>query len=658
MRDAPSISDLIRAGQDEQRAGRLDRAMEQFRRAAELAPGNVEARCNLASALHRSGDLGAAAEALEAALNLAPKFALAWYHLGVIRQEQDRLDEATRCHQKAVDLDPTLAPALNDLGFVLERRKKPGEAAYWYRRAIEACSTFAAAWHNLGVIHQSQRRYDEAAECYEKACELDPNLIAAMNNLGLMRQRQHRFDEAISLLELAIARSPGLAEAHNNLGLAFLGQGRVDEAIASYRKSLQLNPADAVVHSNLLLALHYQRDYDPQAVFAEHLRWANAHAKPLEASIRPHRNDRTPDRRLRIGYVSPDFRRHSVNYFVEPILRSHNHEQLEVFCYADELWSDATTDRLRPYAGQWRNIAGKSDDEVADLIGRDQIDILIDLAGHTGNNRIMLFARKPAPIQVSYLGYPDTSGLPTIDYRLSDAYADPPGVTEDLHTEKLVRLPECAWCYLPPPESPEVTPLPASNAGQVTFGCFNILAKVMPLAIDWWSRILQMLPEARLLLKDRAMTDANAERVRETFAQRGIVAQRLELRPTEPRYEDHLKLYGRLDMVLDPFPYNGTTTTCEALWMGVPVISLAGKSHVSRVGVSLLGNLGLEELIAASPDEYAKIAVRLANDLSRLKAMRAAMRPRMKRSPLCNAVGFTRNLEEAFRGMWRTWCER
>jgi predicted O-linked N-acetylglucosamine transferase (SPINDLY family) len=360
---------------------------------------------------------------------------------------------------------------------------------------------------------------------------------------------------------------------------------------------------------------------------------------------------------LRVGYVSADFRQHSVAFFIEPVIEAHDRRGFEVICYSNVAWPDAVTMRMRKLADQWRDIARRCDEDVAEQIRRDGVDILVDLAGHTDGNRLLVFARKPAPVQVTYLGYPDTTGLRTMDYRLTDAYADPPGETEPYHSEELVRLARCFLCYRPATESPEVGELPALAAGTVTFGSFNSFAKVTEEVMGAWSRILLAVPESRLVLKAKGLGQAEArERAGEVFERHGIAPQRVEMTGQSESFVEHLRAYQCVDIALDTFPYNGTTTTCEALWMGVPVITLAGRSHVWRVGMSLLSNAGLPELIAATLDDYVAAAARLAGDVDGLRQMRRGLRQRLGASALTDAAGFTRRLEEAYRGIWANWC--
>ncbi len=379
------------------------------------------------------------------------------------------------------------------------------------------------------------------------------------------------------------------------------------------------------------------------------------YAEPLREFIQPHTGDRDPRRRLRIGYVSPDFKQHAVGTMALPLLACHNREEFEVSCYAQAREPDAMTERFRGHADHWRSTVGLCDEQLADLIRQDQIDILVDLAGHTAGGRLLVFARKPAPVQMTWLGYPNTTGVCTIDYRITDAHADPPGSGAALGVEQLVRLPRTNWVYQPPDNAPAPNHRPA--AGAVTFGSFNNFAKVTEPMLVLWARILHAVPGSRLLLKAQGLgSQSTRQRVWELLARERIDPARLELRGWEPGHGGHLALYNRVDIALDPFPYHGTTTTCEALWMGVPVITLAGRTHVSRVGVSLLRNMGLEELIAASPENYVALAVELANDLPRLSRLHSTLRKRMEQSPLTDAPSFAREVEAVYRRVWREWC--
>jgi predicted O-linked N-acetylglucosamine transferase (SPINDLY family) len=446
---------------------------------------------------------------------------------------------------------------------------------------------------------------------------------------------------------------PSLAEGHFNLGACVSAGGEAAEAIAHLTAALRLMPDDAVAHQRLLHAHHYDVNFDPRQSRDRHVAWARKFADPLTANAPPHANSLDPNRRLRVGYVSPDLRRHSVAYFLEPLLAAHDKSGFEIFCYAQEHKpGDDVTARLQGYADHWRSVAALPDHDLAQLIRADGIDILIDLAGHVEHNRLFAFARKPAPVQASYLGYPDTTGLRAIDFRLTDALSDPPGDGDECYTERLIRLPDCAWCYRPDEHAPP--PDRADDGGApITFGCFNVARKINAALIETWSMILRATPGSRLIIKDGQGTPSPAiPRLRREFDRHGIAADRIELLSYVPDIAAHLGLYRRVDVALDTFPYHGTTTTCEALWMGVPVVTRVGDAHLSRVGGSLLAAVGLPALVTRSADDYIAAAVRLAAEGKRTSQQRHALREQMCRSPLMDAETFARTVESAYREMW------
>jgi predicted O-linked N-acetylglucosamine transferase (SPINDLY family) len=466
------------------------------------------------------------------------------------------------------------------------------------------------------------------------------------------------FEAAEQTCRIALQLDPNHMPAHNNLAQALKERGLLTESVGQQRVAVRLSPDNAALHSNLLLDLNYLPDLGADECAREHRLWGELHGGPA-GKVARHSNQPDPEKRLRIGYVSPDFRAHSVAFFIEPLLAAHNRERVEVTGYANLLQPDPMTRRLREIADRWHNVWGLDDNKLAQLVRNDGIDILVDLAGHTAGNRLGVFGMKPAPVQVSWLGYPNTTGLREMDYRLTDEWADPPGAGDTRHTETLVRLPHGFLCYKPLDDSPDVSAAPVISNGYVTFGCFNNSAKVNGKLLDVWSEILTDLPDARLLLKSKQLHGPGLhQRFRDEFIRRGVDPDRVEMLGRVQSTLDHLALYGRVDIALDTFPYNGTTTTCEALWMGVPVIALAGDRHAGRVGVSLLHGLGVDELIAATPEDYRRLVVELARERDRLVAYRSALRQRMQNAPLTNAAGFARDIEEAFRVMWRKWCER
>jgi len=524
--------------------------------------------------------------------------------------------------------------------------------------AIEQDDASAAAHCNLGTALAGLGQYDDAVASFHRALAIAPEHVDAEANLGATLRDQGRLGAAAAAFERAIARDPRHADALANLAGARAEQGRAAEAIALYRRALAADPRRADAHSGLLLALHYDDCIDADALHAEHRRWAACHVASVAAFTDHPDNRPQPERRLRLGYVSPNLRAHSVAYFIEPVLAAHDRRGFEVFAYADVARPDAITQRLRGLVDVWRDLGGHDDDAVAAQVRADRIDILVDLAGHTGGHRLGVFARRPAPLAISYLGYPDTTGLGAIDYRLSDARADPPGIADRRCRETLIRLDGGFLCYRPPEDAPGVAPLPALARGTVTFGSFNNLAKLSPTTLKLWSAVLDAVPGSRLMLKARALGDAETrDRVAKLFAERGIAADRLDLYGQATSVAAHLALYREIDIGLDPAPYNGATTTCEALWMGVPVITLAGDRHAGRVGASLLGGLGLDDMIAPSPDAYVATAAKYAADRDRLAGLRATLRTRVLRGPLTDAKGFTQGLEATYRTLWRRWCE-
>jgi len=444
------------------------------------------------------------------------------------------------------------------------------------------------------------------------------------------------------------------------LGNAYKNQGKLAEAVAAYRKALELKPDYVDAHSNLVFSMNFDERFTQRDIAAESRRWDAVHAVPRSPDERTHPTDPDPDRRLRIGYVSPDFREHSVSYFLDPVIAGHDRGSFEVFCYADVVKPDNKTARFRDLSDGWCSTVAMTDAAVAERVREDGIDILVDLAGHTANNRLLVFAERPAPLRVNWLGYPNTTGLSAMDYRLTDAIADPAGVAEASHSETLVRLPNGFLCFTPAADAPEIGEAHAPTAGvkqRNPFGSFNNLAKITPDVVATWSRVLDGVPTSRLVVKSKPLADqATRERYFELFDAQGIDAERVELIPWIASRSGHLGAYGRVDIGLDPFPYNGTTTTCEALWMGVPVITLAGDRHSGRVGASILTRVGLADLVAETKAAYVEKAVALANDLDRLSALRNGLRDRLGRSPLCDAPSFVRDIEAAYREMWRRVC--
>lgn len=509
------------------------------------------------------------------------------------------------------------------------------------------------AHFHLGSALLFQHRPDEAREVFEAALRLSPSHGLTHFNLGVLSKS---LDDAFEHFTRASELNPAHVEAVCGVGAALLSFGRTEEAIATLQRALQLRPADHKTRSSLLFALNYRQADDGPGIRREHDRWGLCHTLNTTFS---HANMPQPGRRLRVGYVSPDLYTHSVAFFFEPLLANHDPDAVETFCYSDVAKPDATTERLQTLATHWRLTHGISDRELADRIHADGIDILVDLAGHTNNNRLLVFSAKPAPVQVTYLGYPNTTGLAAIDYRLTDSWADPPGQSDVFHSEKLFRLPNGFLSYLPPANAPAVAPPPVTTQRHVTYGSFNHLPKITPAVVAAWATLLRATPGARLALKNHSSGSRHArEHCLQLFAENGVAPEQIVFMDRDPTLTAHLDSYGKIDIALDTFPYNGTTTTCEALYMGVPVVTLTGERHASRVGASLLSQVGATDLIAATPQEYVDRALRLAHDPDGLARRRAALRGQMVESPLCNGKRFAADIESAYREMWARWCGR
>jgi protein O-GlcNAc transferase len=598
--------------------------------------------CNIA----RMGDRGGgywydravnAAEVMQRAVNL---------------HRAGKLGDAEPLYLSIPQSSPDYADALHMLGVIASQKGKHLEAIPLLEKSALLRPT-AETFANLGAVFVTAKKFDQAVIAYRNGIKLNATNASLHSALAHVLITAGDLESAIESCRIAIAIDDQLYSGHANLGAALLHGGQFPETIQSYRAASRCQGAKETTHSYLLFGLNQDPEATGETILAEHREWARRHSAK---SIFSHDQNRRPVERLKVGYVSSDIRAHSVVRFLEPILACHDPKSVEVFVYAHVDEPDDVTLRLSRLSPHYRDIHTLSDEQAAVQIQLDKIDILVDLSGHTADNRLPIFAHKPAPIQVSYLGYPGTTGLSTIDYRLTDGYADPPGMTESHHSEKLIRLPDTFLCFRPHLQSPSVTALPAISSGSITFGSFNNFSKMNAAIVELWSKLLHRVPNSQLLIKARSLNDpATRQRLLNAFADQGIAAERIQLHPGQPKIADHLQVYGRVDIALDTYPYHGTTTTCEALWMGVPVVTLAGNRHISRVGVSILNNIGLPELIAKTSDEYVEIAAKLANDRQGLAEMRATIRQRMLASPLMDAVKMTRNIETAYQQMWNAY---
>jgi len=610
--------------------GDPEKAKSNYKRSLDIQPHNIDALKGLGDILPEIGEANAAVDYLSRANSLQPDNPQILFALATIFQQINETGKAIELYNKTIRIKPDYTEALNDFGTLLIDSGNTVEGIATLKRALELKPDMAVVYYNIGRGLINLDRISEAEWNYKKSLEIDPEFPLAWNNLA-----------------------------------GIYTQGRYKEAIASYRTAMTKKFTSAIkitthssnVHSNLLFAMHYAPTIDARQLFKEHRKWNENHAIKLNHYTPDHKNDRSPDKRLRIGYLSPDFRVHPVAYFILAILGCHDKKQVETFCYSNVDHPDQATEHLKEMSDHWREIFTLSDQRVSDMIQDDKIDILVDLSGHTAHNRLILFAGKPAPVQVTYLGYPNTTGLDAMDYRITDTLADPPGKTERFHSERLIRLPGCFLCYIPPKGAPDVKDLSASTSRNITFGSFNNRAKITPKVVETWSKILHALPGSRMIIKAKSLVDNKIQnQLIEQFQNLGISKERLSLMGFIKSKADHFKLYNQIDIALDTFPYNGTTTTCEALWMGVPVLTLKGDIHCSRVGYSILNCIGLPELTTETIDKYISKAVDLANNIDELKHYRRNIRSMMQGSPLMDAEGFTHRLEKEYRTIWQRWC--
>jgi predicted O-linked N-acetylglucosamine transferase (SPINDLY family) len=636
--------------------GQQEEAVACYRQALRIRPDYAEAHNNLGIALKEQGKLDDAAACYRRALQRKPDYAEAHYNLGLVLKEQGQREEAVACFRQALRIRPDYAEAHNNLGNTLMEQGKLDEAAASYRRALQQKPDYAEAHYNLGAALMEQGRQEDAAACYRQALRIRPDYAEAHNNLGNTLMEQGKVDEADACFRRALQRKPDYAEAHNNLGAALKEQGKLDEAVACYRRALQLKPTYEVALQNFLCALHYHVGVTLDTLSKAHADYQQRFAASLQSTWKPMQNHRDPERRLRLGFLSPDLHRHPVGFFLIRCLENLDRQQADVLCYSNSPINDDLTARIRAATTTWRDVVTWTDEALAEQIRADRIDILFDLAGHTRHNRLLVFARKPAPVQVTWAGYVGTTGLQAMDYILADRFEIPPEA-EPYYCERVLRMPAAYVSYDPPAYAPVVSPLPALINGFVTFASFSNPAKLGLPTVEVWSRILHRLPSARLVLKYKGMDDPTlASRLAEMFQANGIDPIRVSFEGWSPHAE-LLGHYHRVDLGLDTFPYNGGLTTLEALWMGVPVITCPGETFASRHALTHLSNVGLPQMIARDRDDYVTLAVSQAGDLPGLAALRAGLREHVAASPLCDGKRFAVNFMQVLRDAWRHWCQ-
>jgi len=672
--------------------GRLDDAVTAYRRALEIKPDYAEAHSNLGVALQDLGQLDDAAASYRWALEIKSDFAEAHSNLGNVLQDLGQLDDAVASYRRALKIRPDFAMAHNNLGNALKDLRQfddavascrralecqldyaeahsnlgnalqalgqPHDAIVSYYRALEIKPDLAEAHSNLGNACQDIGQRDDAVASYCRALQINPDYIKAHSNLGNALKEFGYLDDAMASYRRALVIKPEFVEANSNLGVVLQDLGHLADAETSYRRALRIKPRFAEAHSNLLFIHNYQSDRPADVLLAE----ARGFEDLMSRQARVYEdwpNSPVPDRCLRVGLVSGDLRNHPVGYFIEGVLaalRAQAAGRLELIAYPSHQRTDAVTERIKANCQGWHSTVGLTDEALARRVREDGIDILIDLSGHTAHNRLPMFAWKPAPVQVSWLGYFATTGVAAIDYLIADPWTLPES-EEAQFTEKIWRLPETRLCFTEPEVDIEVAPLPAQGNGYITFGCFNNLSKLNDGVVALWAQVLQAVPKSRLYLKAKQLNEASVKQsISYRFSAHGIPAERLTLEGPEPR-ENYLAAYNRVDIALDPFPFPGGTTSVESLWMGVPVLTLAGERFLSRQGVGILKNAGLPEWIATDTADYVKRAVEHAGDLTRLATLRHGLRQQVLASPIFDAARFAGHFEAALRGMWGQWCD-
>ncbi|MBI5723920.1 MAG: tetratricopeptide repeat protein [Planctomycetes bacterium] len=638
-------------------AGELEKALAGYKKVVALDPDIYEAHNNLGSVMVAMGKYDEAIEEHKKALDLKPDCPFVNANIGQAYIRQGTPEKAISHLEKALDKRPDLhetrkllADTLLDIGMV--------EAAIDVFSKLQRNNPDDMGLLNaMAQLYHRAKMPGEAEKCFLRMIELKPDYAGAYNDLAMVYQITGMFSKARDTLKKGLELAPTSAILWNTLANSEQSIGQIDEAIKSFRKAIEYDPNLAVPHSNMLLSMHYISGLDPKELFEEHRRWGRMHAPPALAT-KHFPNKPNPMRKLRVGYISPDIRRHSVAFFLEPLLDNCDRTKFELFCYADVRFPDEWTLKLKDKFDHYRSILNMNDPHIGTLIKGDELDILIDLAGHAGSVHTAVLGYKPAPVQATYIGYPDTTGIEAVDYRITDEIADPQGAEEN-YVEKLVRLPGGFLCYRPLDDAPEIGNPPGLTRKFVAFGSFNREFKVSQKTLDIWCKILLAVPNSQMFMKSGAGRDNEArEYLLGQFEKRGVGRDRVHLAGFVKDQKDHLAIYREIDIALDTYPYHGTTTTIESLYMGVPVVTLSGYHHASRVGASLLTHIGVPEWIARSEDEYAAKAVALAADLPSIARLHGTLRNRLASSPLCDSRTFTKKYEYALRGMWCNWCRK
>ncbi|MBV8466677.1 MAG: tetratricopeptide repeat protein [Burkholderiales bacterium] len=646
--DAASLDGWIGLGGASYQLRRYADAIDAYRRALDLQPGRVETINDLALALEAGSLRDEAIRLYREGLSLHPDFIPLYNNLGNALVVAGQPDEGADILLRALQLAPTVAELWFNYANALAVCTVSDQALSAYRRVLELDAGHVKAHINLANVLRARGDLAGAVGYYREAIALDPRQHDAYSNMSATLLGMGKVDEAIEMLEQALVSKPDSAIAYNNLGNALKDAARLDEAIAAYRHAVAIDPGNMAAYGNLLYTLSFHPGYDDPTILAEAQLWAAQQLTANQAETRPGPAADMAGRKIRIGYVSPNFRNHCQALFMMPLLANHDRQAFEIYCYAQLARADEVSDKLARHADVWRLTYGWSDERLADQIEQDGIDILVDLTMHMSDGRQQVFARRPAPVQIAWLAYPGTTGNPAIQYRLSDPWLDPVGYPTDQYSETTLRLPDTFWCYDPLCDDLQPNTPPVLATGHVTFGCLNNFCKVSDASLSVWARVLARVPGSRLLLL--SPMGGHRLRVLDRMTAQGVEASRVEFVEYRPR-RDYLQTYHRIDICLDTLPYNGHTTSLDAYWMGVPVVTQVGTTVAGRAGWSQLNNLGLPELAAADEAGFVDVAVKLATDIARLAALRTSLRGRMQCSPLMDAPRFTAAIESIYRSV-------
>jgi protein O-GlcNAc transferase len=631
--------------------GKLVDAEKAYKKAIKINPDFAEAYNNLGNILVDKKQYAQAVQSYKKSLRKFPDNPMLLNNIGNALQFLGENDDAIRWLKEAIDKDPSYADAYNNLGNAHKACEDFEKALGFYKKALQLDSGLIDVYSNIGDVFCALKNWQAAKECYEKATIFKPGSYEAFLNLAVMQNKLEDYEGVVSSCNKSIDIKPDNPAAYFYRGCSFQFLGRLDEALVSYEKAIELKMPFLAACRNRNFLLNYFSQCSVDDVYRKHLEYEK-HLK-LEVKRKKYKFNRESKSVLNVGYVSGDFRNHAVSYFFEPLAAAHDKGKFEIFCYYNDDIEDETTQRIKNYVNYWRDIYTMTDEQVVELVRNDNIDILVDLSGCTRGYRLPVFFCKPAPVQVTWLGYPNTTGLNAIDYRFTDEISDPPGQSDEVYTETLVRLPHGFLCFKGDDKISESECLPSNKKEYLTFGSFNNLNKVTDEVVALWSQLMASVPRSRLLLKSKVFaSDKAKERYLLMFEKNGIDRSRLDLYSWLSDKDGHLRLYDEVDIALDTFPYNGTTTTCEALWMGVPVVTLAGDRHASRVGASILTQVGLGHYIANDEKSYIDIGVGLAQDKDILMELRTGLRQKMKSSYLCDSADFARNIESKYCEMW------